>query len=208
MQKDSRTRYIDHAMFANRRYKIALSGTIVLLAFAVTIAVLVLIFADARQESRETEFETTLTALFADLALTQAAANASPLIGATLPPLTPGSYPFVVRAGDPRYSRPATCTYPRIRGEVRDLNGALTDAYQVQVWGDALPLQIVLTGEPAGQPAGSWQVTLNALAHRRVWVQLSAGGRYYSAPVEVVFAAGVCDRAQATIVFEQGAPLG
>lgn len=200
--------HIDYAMFANRRYKIALTLAVVLLMLTVTGAVLMLIITDARQEVRETEFETTLTAIYADVALTQAALGLNAPVQVDRLPLTPGAFPFVARPGDPRYSRLAPCTYPRIRGEVRGLEGAPTDAYQVQVWGDRLPLQIVLTGEPAGQAAGHWQVTLDGLGHRRAWVQLVAGGTFYSPPVEVVFAASVCERGVATVVFQQNAPLG
>lgn len=197
----------DRELLSNRTYKLAFSVAVGLLLATLTMTVVIIIIASGREENREEEFETTLTAVYGDVLLTESALIvAVDTQGAGLP-LTVGEYPFAVGPDGVQYSAATDCEGQEAGGVVLNLNGEPTDAYQVYVWGDFMDPQIVLTGEPAGQEVGEWSVIISGVAHRRVWVQLVAGGRYFSGPVEVVFGADDCTLNRAELTFAQIAPL-
>ncbi len=204
-QTDKRNTH-ERELMSNRTYKIAFTIAAVLLLLTLTGTVVLIIISSGREEDREAEFETTLTAVHDDLRLTETGVAVAVQTQDAAPPLTQGEYPFA--APDLTWSSAEDdCAGQMITGVVLGLIGDPTDAYQVVVWGDLVEPQFLLTGEPAGQEPGQWAVTLSGITHRRVWVQLVAGGRYYAAPVELVFDADDCTRNQVEVVFTQVAPL-
>lgn len=195
---------LPNPVYANRTYKIALTIAVMLLAAMITVTVLVIILARARDEDRESRVELTLTAAYADLHLRQTAAVLDTPTPA--PAVTPGVYAF--EAASPDYLGALSCEAQLVNGQVLNPDGEPRDDLAVMVWGDYLVPQTLATGEIAGLEPGMWSLGLGKVANRRVWVQLISGGRYFSAPVEIVFAAGDCQRNQAHVEFRQVVPLG
>lgn len=184
---------------SSRPYQIGLTIAIILFLLTLTAGITIIIIANARDERREDEFTLTLTSVFADLNQTQTASTP-----AAAPPVVLGEYAFTAA---PVYSEAETCDNQTVSGLVLDLNSEPIDRYTVLVWGDNTPSQSVLTGEISGQENGRWSLPLSGMIHRRVWVQLLAEGRYFSAPIEVIFTEGDCTHNHAEIVFEQVTPL-
>jgi hypothetical protein len=192
-------------VFSSHRYRIALTIAIVLLLLALTAAILIIIIASAREADRESTFEVTLTAAFNELHQMQTAIFDTPT---PAPTLVYGQYPFALAPDSPHYSAAVGCTSQVLVGQVLDQNGDPVDGFEVQVWGDYVtPAQTVQTGQLAGQNTGRWMLALENVANRRVWVQLTAANRYFSAPVEIVFADDDCARTQVEVVFQQSAAL-
>lgn len=188
------------ARFYNRRYRAWLTVTGLLSLATLTLSIIVIIIARARDVDREADFEVTLTAVWQ-------AALAQPVNTASTPtaaPLTvPGVYPFVLTDDVPVYGAGETCDQQVLTGRVTDLAGSPTDAFSIRVWGDYTRLRNLLTGALADEAPGVWRLVVPDAANRRLWVQLAAADRYLSAPVEVVFVAGECDRNRAQIDFQQ-----
>jgi hypothetical protein len=189
---------------ASRPYRIALTGAALLFVALLTATILIILIANARQESLEEEVAITLTAAFASVSHTQTAVAITPT-PAPLP--VAGEYAFAALPDSPTYSAAATCDHQEIAGEARDASGQPLDGFGVRVWGDYLTPQWTLTGPAAQQPPGHWTLTLDGVVNRRVWAQLTLGERYLSAPVEIVFEAAGCDQNRADVIFAQIAPL-
>jgi hypothetical protein len=192
-------------VFSNQRYRVALTIAIILFLLTLTAAIVIIIIASAREADRENMFEVTLTAAFNELHATQTAAFDTPT---PAPTLVYGQYPFALAPDSPHYSASPACVGQVVTGRVLDEGGNPVDGFQVQVWGDyAVPPQTLPTGQLAGQDRGHWTLTLEGVVNRRVWVQLTAADRYFSGPLEIVFAGGDCTRNQVEVVFQQIAPL-
>ncbi len=189
---------------SNRPYRIALTVAIVLFLLTLTAAVILLIITSGRDQTLEEQFRVTLTAAFAGVNQTQTALAVSPT---PAPTVVYGQFPFAPAVDSPAYSATATCDQQVLAGQVVDDTGSPTDAFDVRAWGDFTPLQTVPTGRVGGNPPGQWSLPLGGMLHRRVWVQLVAGDRHFSAPVEVVFDQTDCARNRAEVVFLQVAPL-
>jgi hypothetical protein len=189
---------------SSRRYKIALAGAVLLFMATLTLTIVVALIASARQQDREAELEMTLTAAFAGLNQTEMARAVSPT---PAPILTYGRFPFALRDGSPAYQAAENCDQQILGGSVLDQDGEPTDAFQALIWGDFFTTQVVSTGEVAQQAKGEWRLELSGMVNRRLWAQLIAGGRYLSAPVEIVFGAGNCDQNRVDVTFSQVAPL-
>jgi len=187
----------------SRSYKIALTIAIGLFLVLLTGSILILILVNSREENRQSEFAITLTAVIHEVQSTQTAAAYTPT---PAPPLTPGVYPFTLD-GNPVYLEGPDCSGQVVSGDVLDLNGAPTDSFQVSMWGDFLARQIILTGEIERHADGHWSLALDRMVNRRLWVQVTAGDRYLSAPVEVVLDAAGCDRNRVEIIFRQTGAL-
>lgn len=190
--------------FPSHRYRIALTIAIVLFLITLTAAILIIIIASAREADRESIFEITLTAAFNELHQMQTDVFDTPT---PAPTLVYGQYPFGLAPDSPRYSAAPACTGQVLVGRVLDQDGNPVDGFDVQVWGDYTGPQTVQTGPLAGQGPGRWALILERVNNRRVWVQLTAAGRYLSAPVEIVFAGDDCTQDQVEVVFQQIAPL-
>jgi hypothetical protein len=193
-----------HDITSSRPYQIALTVAVLLFLATLTAAILIILIANARRESRETQFDVTLTAVYSDVVQTENALLITPT-PAPLPVY--GQFPFVPDADGPVYSAAETCDQQILTGSVLDQQGDLTDAYRVDVWGDYLPRRVLSTGALAQQNEGRWTLPLTSTINRRLWVQLAAGDRYVSAPVEIVFGAENCDQNRVEIVFKQITPL-
>ena len=192
-------------VFSNQRYRVALTVAIMLFLLTLTAAIVIIIIASAREADRENMFAVTLTAAFNELHATQTAAFNTPT---PAPTLVYGEYPFGLAPDSPHYSASSACIGQVLMGSVLDQEGNPADGFDVQVWGDyAVPPQTLATGQLAGQDTGHWALTLEGVVNRRVWVQLTAADRYFSGPVEIVFADGDCSRNQVEVVFQQRAPL-
>ena len=192
-------------VFSNQRYRVALTVAIILFLLTLTAAIVIIIIASAREADRENTFEVTLTAAFNELHATQTAAFDTPTLA---PTLVYGQYPFGLASDSPHYSAAPVCAGQVLMGRVLDQEGNPADGFEVQVWGDYVdPPQTLQTGQLAGQDQGRWTLTLEGVVNRRVWVQLTAADRYFSGPVEIVFADGDCTRNQVEVVFQQRAPL-
>ena len=181
-------------------YMIGFALAVVLFIVTITAGLVVVIIDSAREEERQAEFAATLTAV--------AAAEGS-IGGTPLPeagPPTPGQYLFAVPEGGLSYSAAPDCAQ-QIAGQVRDPDGQPLDQLSVVVWGDYTPQRILPTGSLAGQDPGQFELALDDVRNRRVWVQLLSGARYVSPPVEIVFSEAGRERSRAAVVFEQIAPL-
>jgi hypothetical protein len=189
---------------SSRPYRIALTIATVLLLLTLTAVIALSIVANAEQNRLEDEFKLTLTGVYANLHQTETAVALTTIIA---PPGVLGEYSFRPSADSPVYSAGESCDAQTVTGQVVNQDSRPVDGFTVMVWGDNTPLQTTSTGEIAGLDSGRWSFALNGVIHRRVWVQLTAQNRYFSAPVEVIFAAGDCTRSRAEIVFEQVAPL-
>lgn len=206
MTQTSKRSTREDELLSNRPYKIAFTVAVVLLLVTLTSTIVLIIISSGNEQDRENEFEATLTAVYDDLRQTATGVVLAVQTQNALPPLMQGQYPFEVL--DLLWlSTDDNCVDQMITGVIQDLDGDPTDAYQVHVWGDLIEPQFLITGEPAGQRTGRWAVILSGITHRRVWVQLVAGGRYYAAPVELVFDADDCTRNQVEVIFTQIAPL-
>ena len=94
-----------------------------------------------------------------------------------------------------------------MRGQVLNEEGEPEDRFSVMVWGDYTPQQTLATGEIAELAPGHWAVSLEGQVNRRLWVQVVAGDRYLSAPVEIVFEEANAERGAAEVIFRQVRPL-
>jgi len=188
--------------YSSRPYKIALTVAVVLFFATLTVTILVILIGNAREESRETEFGLTLTAVLSEISTAEAIASTTPA-----PPLELGHFPFTPGAGSPHFAAAETCEQQIVAGRILDEEGSPSDVFQVLLWGDDVESQTLFTGELAALPAGEWQLILSGMTNRRLWVQISAAGRYLSAPVEIVLDADDCERNRVEIVFEQTGPL-
>ncbi len=193
--------------FANERYKTAFTIATMLFLVTLTMAILVLILASAREEDRETEFETTLTAIYSTLEQTSAASLALTATPDRVPAPVYGQYPVAPGTESPVFTDREPCTVQVLSGRIRDADGALTDAFSVQVWGDFADVQTVPTGALGGFESGAWELALDGMRSRRVFVQVMGAERTLSAPVEIIFAANDCAQNHARIDFKQGGPL-
>lgn len=185
---------IEHDIFTNRRYQIALTAAILLFLAMLTLTILAVILVSGREEDREAEFESTLTAIF----------QAAPLAEITA---VVGDYPVMLAAGSPSYTTAPSCDQPTLTGTIRDRDGAPTDAFSVAIWGDLVPYQVLQTGSAAGQDSGQWALTLDSAADRYVYVQILSDDRYRSAPVTINLYAADCVHNAVTVDFTQIAPL-
>ncbi len=190
------------SLTSSRLYKIALTVAVVLFFATLTVTILVILISNARQEDRETEFGLTLTAVLSEMATAEAIASSTPA-----PPVELGQFPFAPNSSSPSHDAAETCDQQIVAGRILDQEGSPTDAYQVLVWGDDVEPQMIFTGELAGLPAGEWQVVLTGMVNRRLWAQVSAAGRYLSAPVEIVLDTDDCARNRVDLSFEQTGPL-
>jgi hypothetical protein len=184
---------------SNRTYRIALTSAILLFLATLTVAILAILIARAREENRKVEFSQTLTAVFNEAHPTETISieTATPA-----PPVTLGRYPFGVPS-DPIYSAAEACDHQIVTGNVLDQNGDPMDEFQVKVWGDYSPLVFLRIGEV--EP-GWWGLRLDGMVNRRIWVQLVYENRYLSAPIEIVFAGENCDQNRAEVDFKQVEP--
>jgi hypothetical protein len=188
----------------SRLYMLWLTVATLLFLLTLTIGIILIIIGNARIDRREDEYHTTLTAVFSDLRQTETALITT---STPAPPVTPGYYVFALAPDSPTYSAAPTCDLQVLSGLVLDDGSQPVDRYTVVVWGDYTSRQTVLTGQVAGQDRGRWMLPLPGMLHRRVWVQLTAGDRYFSAPTEIVFDQNACDRNRVEIILEQVAPL-
>ena len=192
------------APHSSRAYRLMLAGTVLLLLATLTAAILIILLVNAQERSKESGFAATLTALAPAMIFAQPDFVPSPDPGAELV-----DAPSLLVASDdsPSFAAADTCAEQVVAGSVLNLSGQPTDAFSVLAWGDYVAPRMLLSGEIAGHGAGEWQVALPGGVNRRVWVQVTAGGRTLSAPVEIVFTADDCARNLATVVFEQHEPL-
>jgi hypothetical protein len=181
---------------SNRIYRIALTSAVLLFLATLTMAVLAILIARAREEDRQAEFSSTLTAVFDN---SQPTGTAKVGTATPAPPVTLGNFPFEMQ-GDPVYSAAETCDQQDVTGTVLDQNGDPKDEFQVKVWGDYSPLVFLRIGEV--EP-GWWGLRLDGMLNRRVWVQLVYESRYLSAPVEIVFAGDNCEQNRVEVDFRQ-----
>lgn len=183
----------------SRAYRLALSGAVLLFLAVLTIALLIILLDNARERNQQEEFAATLTAIAADLAFEQVEIAAE----AGDAPLSAGQFAFVLRDEGVTYGAGDSCDVQQVGGQVMGADGQPTDAFAVLVWGDYLAPRLVLTGEIAGYPPGTWALTMPGGLHRRVWIQITGAGRMLSAPVEVIFSAGDCVHNAAEAIFRQ-----
>jgi len=188
----------------NRTYKTALTVALLLFFVTLTAMIILAIITAEREDEREEAFDATLTAVVGAAQQTLAAHTTPPT---PAPEVLPGQYPFAPDSAAPRYSAADTPAAQVVRGQVLDEAGQPVDLVQVAVWGDYTALQMLDTGEVAGLERGRWSLALDGQLNRRVWVQLVTGGRYLSAPVEIVFEASSAGRSAAEIIFRQVQPL-
>lgn len=184
-------------------YMFALTAALLMMFLLFTSAIVLIIVGRAGDKKKDREFNITLTSIYADVNATNAARIVTPT---PAPPITQGEYLFAPDA-DPVFSALESCTAQIVSGQVLDNEGNPTDRYTVLVWGDFLPTTPITTGELSGEGEGRWTLVLNGMVNRRLWAQITAGNRYFSAPVEIVFDQAACDRNHVDIVFRQIAPL-
>ncbi len=182
---------------SSRPYRIALTSAVLLFLATLTVAILAILIARAREEDRQAEFSLTLTAVFNERDQTNPVGGTGTATPA--PPVEAGRYPFVLDT-DPVYSAAETCDHQIVTGSVLDQEGNPIDVFQVKVWGDYSPLVFLRIGEV--EP-GWWGVRLDGMVNRRVWVQLVYENRYLSAPVEIVLAGENCDQNRVEVDFKQ-----
>ena len=185
---------------SSRAYRLMLGGTVLLFLGMLTAAMLLILLANAQEAGQESDFAATLTALAPGMYFVQSDFAPSPEPGVAL---ISGQYPFAPSDDSPRFGPGNSCAEQVVTGSILDSNGQPTDALTVLAWGDYVAPRLLLTGEIAGHEAGHWQLAVAGGINRRVWVQVTATGRYLSAPVEIVFSAEDCDRTLATVIFEQ-----
>jgi hypothetical protein len=183
----------------NRTYRIILTTAILLFLATLTVAILTILIARAREENHRVEFSQTLTAVF-DEAYPSGPTTAETATPA--PQVVLGQFPFGT-ASAPAYSAAETCDYQIVTGNVVNLYGDPVDALQVKVWGDYSPLVFLRIGEV--EP-GWWGLRLDSMINRRLWVQLINENRYLSAPVEIVFSAWNCNENRVEVDFKQIEP--
>lgn len=182
-----------------RGYSIALTFSVLLFLATLTAVLVLIVIGDARADERQQEFDVTLTAAFAEIRQTQAILPVAPT---PAPTLLAGQYAFELAAPF-RYSAGSRCTEQGLAGIVLDGDGQPLDGFHVHLWGDYTPSTVVFTGEVGGYATGEWRAVLDGALNRRVWVQLFAGDRTVSAPVEVVFDQAVCEQSLVELAFQQ-----
>ncbi len=183
---------------------VALSAALLMMFLLFTGVIVLIIVGRAGDKKKDEEFTVTLTSIYADVNATDAARIVTPT---NAPPITPGAYIFALDA-DPAYSGTESCSAQIVTGQVLDSDGNPTDRYTVLIWGDFLPDTPITTGELSGEAEGKWTLVLNGMVNRRLWVQITAGNRYFSAPVEIVLDQTACDRNRVELTFRQIAPPG
>lgn len=184
----------------SRPYRLMLGGTVLLLLATLTAVALLILLANAQEERQESDFTATLTALAPSMYFAQSDLVPSPEPGAML---VPGQFPFALGTESLSPAPGDSCAEQVVTGSILDNSGQPTDAFSVLVWGDFVSPRLLLTGEIAGLETGQWRLVVPGDINRRVWVQMTAAGRYLSAPVEIVFSAGDCDHSQVSLIFEQ-----
>jgi hypothetical protein len=184
---------------SNRTYQIVLTSAVLLFLATLTVAILAILIARAREENRQVEFGLTLTALFNDKHPTPTASTGT---ATPAPPVILGQYAYGLQS-DPVYSPAETCDHQIVTGTVLDQSRRPMDAFQVKVWGDYSPLVFLRIGEV---DPGWWGLRLNGMINRRLWVQLVDENRYLSAPVEVVFTGEDCERNRVEVDFRENLP--
>lgn len=190
--------------YPSRTYKMSLTVAGLLFLGTLTLAAIVILIANARNQSREEEHESTLTAVWSEVVATQTAIAVTPPPG---PTVIAGQYAFAPVPDSPVYLGDSTCEEQILTGEVLDRDGVPSDAYRLLVWGDYLAPQTIPTGELAGQRRGRWRLEFPLGVNRRVWVQVIGGDRFLSAPVEVIFDADACAQSAIEVTFQQIAPV-
>jgi len=188
----------------NRAYRNALAIALVLFFVTLTGAIILAIITSARQTEREDAFSATVTAVVSSAEQTLAARDIPPT---PAPAIQPGEYAFAVDPPGPRYGPSDLPTSQVVRGQVLDAEGQPEDRFSIVLWGDYTPQQTLATGEMAEMEAGHWAVSLEGQVNRRVWVQLTAGDRYLSAPIEIVFEEANPARSAADVTLRQVRPL-
>lgn len=188
----------------HRAYRNALAIALILFFFTLTGAIILAIITSARENEREDAFNATVTAVVYAAEQTLAARATPPT---PAPAIRPGEYAFAVDPSSPRYERSDLPTSQVVHGQVLDVDGQPEDRFSIVLWGDYTPPQTIVTGEIAELEAGRWAVSLEGRVNRRVWVQLSAGDRYLSAPVEIVLEEANPERSAAEVIFRQVRPL-
>lgn len=184
----------------NRTYRRTLAIALLLFFVTLTGAIILLIITSARETEREAEFNATVTAILSAAEQTLVAQATPPT---PAPHIQPGEYPFAADPPSPQYGRSELPARQVVHGQVLDANGQPEDRFAVAVWGDYTPPQTLATGEIAEQDAGHWALALEGMVNRRVWVQLIAGDRYLSAPVEIVLNEANPARSAAEVIFQQ-----
>lgn len=184
----------------NRTYRRALAVALTMCFVTLTGAIILAIISSARESEREAQFNATVTAIVSAAEQTLVARETPPT---TAPQIQPGVYPFEPDPSSPRYGRSELPTSQVVYGQVLDADGQPEDRFTVIVWGDYTPPQTVSVGEIAEQEAGHWALALEGRVNRRLWVQLSAGERYLSAPVEIVLSESNPARSAAEVIFRQ-----
>ncbi|NDJ76788.1 MAG: hypothetical protein GYB65_11060 [Chloroflexi bacterium] len=200
-EQTEQTPYASPTNRPSRAYMIGLTTAILLFLATLTTVVITILIARARQTEREDEFDLTMTAVYATMRELERAVVEVP----TAPEITPGVYAFEVQ-GSPAYSAAEVCDGQTLTGRILDADGSPTDAVTVRVWGDFTPDRVVDTGPVVGLEPGEWRLTLAGMVNRRVWVQLTVGEQYVSAPVAAVFSEEGCDANTASITFRQVTP--
>ncbi|MBN1679512.1 MAG: hypothetical protein JW966_04420, partial [Anaerolineae bacterium] len=113
-------------IFSNRRYRTVLTAAVMLFLAMLTMAILVGILVNSREEDREAEFDSTLTAVYAEL----------PML-ATMLAQTPSdfaAYSVMLAPGSPVYTAAEPCDQHILTGLMRDSDGTPTDALDVVIW--------------------------------------------------------------------------
>ncbi|MBN1562904.1 MAG: hypothetical protein JXA10_03650 [Anaerolineae bacterium] len=181
----------------SKRYKRALTFAILLFLGTLTASVLIMILSTADRHSLEDDYQATLTAVFATVAVN--------------PTRPTGDFSF--RSTGPTYRAADSCDGHVLSGLIRDQAGDPLDALVVQVWGDYVAeRQMIRSGEGTGVLPGQWRVEVFGLMARRMWVQIAVQDddgtlRYLAPPVVVSFAASDCARNHAEIIFDQVAAV-
>ncbi len=188
----------------NRTYRNALAIALVLFFVTLTGAIILMIITSARDDKREDDFNATVTAVVSSAQQTLAAQATPPT---PAPAILSGEYTFAPDLPVPRYSPSDLPTRQIVRGQVLNEDGEPEDRFSVMVWGDYTPQQTLATGEIAELAPGHWAVSLEGQVNRRLWVQVVAGDRYLSAPVEIVFEEANAERSAAEVIFRQVRPL-
>jgi hypothetical protein len=194
--------YDESTTFTSHRYRVWLTIAVLLFLITLTTVVVLIIIGNARAETREEEFENTLTAVWSDISATQTALVES---ATPAPVVIAGQFDFVPAAGSPAYSGLPICDRQVVAGRVSDQDGLPLDGFDLYVWGDFITPRIVATGPVTGHEPGQWTLTFSNMLNRRVWVQVVAGDRHLSMPVEVIFSREDCSRNRADIIFERTA---
>lgn len=190
-------------IFASRPYQIGLSVAVLLFVIMLTCVIVILVIANARENRQESEFESTLTAVWNTSAATQTAV--ADLTGSALS--GPFALPFALAPGSLMLGAGGTCEAQTVSGQVLDQEGQPYPGLSLMIWGSALPPAVVETAGADAELPGAWTFTLDGAISRHVWVQLVDGDEPLSPPVAIVFAENDCERNSAALIWRQTGPI-